>query len=135
MSSFNSGVPEQIPVKKKNFIQALQEKGIQIRTKILKNRKMVCPNCSTTHERQIQKGVDISLATDILRHALQKTCNICIIVSGDEDFKDAIECAKDAGIKIWVASFRNSLSKEIKITADKIIYLDDLFNDIKFTEK
>lgn len=96
---------------------------------------MVCPNCSTTHERQIQKGVDISLATDILRHALQKTCNICIIVSGDEDFKDAIECAKDAGIKIWVASFRNSLSKEIKITADKIIYLDDLFNDIKFTEK
>jgi uncharacterized protein (TIGR00288 family) len=128
---FYDGVPEQIPAKKKEFLYALQAKGIQLRTKVLKNKLTKCQHCGFQTMRYVQKGVDVSLATDILRHAFQGTCDICIVVSGDEDYKDAIDVAKDKGIKIWVAAFRNSLSHELKKSADKVIFLDEIFPEIK----
>lgn len=127
---FYDGVPEIVSLKKKNFLIALQHKGIELKTRILKEKKHHCTACKNIDVRLVQKGVDVSLATDILRHAWQQTCEVCIIVSGDEDYKDAIQCAKDKGVKIWVASFKHSLSKELRI-ADKIIYLEDIFDDIK----
>lgn len=128
---FYDGLPEVIPVNKKNFLEALQKQGITIKTKILKHRINVCPNCKEKTDKYVQKGVDVSLACDIVRHAFQQTCDICIIVSGDEDYKDAIELAKDKGMKIWLASFKNSLSKDIQKSVDKTVFLDDIFDDIK----
>ena len=128
---FYDGVPEDIPIKKKNFLEALQKQGIQLRTKILKNRYHMCNNCNVPTLKSIQKGVDVSLATDILRHAFQQTCEICIVVSGDADYKDAIEVAKDKGIKVWVASFKSALSSEVERTVDKVIILDEIFDKIK----
>ena len=48
---FYDGVPENIPIKKKNFLEALQHQGIQLRTKILKNRKHICKNCGNMDTR------------------------------------------------------------------------------------
>jgi uncharacterized LabA/DUF88 family protein len=127
---FYDGVPEYLPKSKLMFLEALQKQGIQLRTKVLKNRTQKCAKCGNIEQKTIQKGVDVSLATDILRHAWQQTCNICIVVSGDEDYKDAIECVKDKGIKVWVASFKSCLSFEMRKIADKMIFLDDIFNDI-----
>ncbi|MBI5347040.1 MAG: NYN domain-containing protein [Candidatus Aenigmarchaeota archaeon] len=128
---FYDGVPENIPLKKKNFLDSLRKSGIQPRTKVLKNRHYFCNKCGDSGLRAIQKGVDVSLATDILRHAWQGTCDICIVVSGDEDYKDAIDVVKDKGIKVWIVSFKSSLSKELSLSADKVILLDDIFHDIK----
>ncbi len=128
---FYDGVPERIPERKRKFIEALQYQGIQMRTKMLKVRTYRCPSCNGTTQRAIQKGVDVSLATDILRHAFQRTCDICIVVSGDEDYKDAIMVAKDMGIKVWVAAFHRNLSKELRLVADKVIYLEDAFQMVK----
>jgi len=125
------GVPENIPICKKKFMVALQKRGIQIKTKILKHRIITCQNCKKIIDKYVQKGVDVSLASNIVRHAFQETCDICIIVSGDEDYKDAIEIAKDKGVKIWVASFKNCLSIDIEKSADKTILLDDIFEEIK----
>lgn len=132
---FYDGVPEKISTKKRNFLEALEKQGVQLRTKILKEKVQVCSKCKNKDTRQIQKGVDVSLATDILRHAWQNTCNVCIIVSGDEDYKDAIECAKDRGVKVWIASFKNSLSEELRRTADKTIFLENIFDEIKYKNK
>jgi uncharacterized LabA/DUF88 family protein len=97
---FYDAIQEKVNRNKEQFLYALQKKGIQLRTKTLKNRSIVCNKCGNKEIKTIQKGVDVSLATDILRHAWQNTCDICIIVSGDEDYKDAIECVKDKGVKI-----------------------------------
>jgi uncharacterized LabA/DUF88 family protein len=128
---FYDGVQDKLPVKKKNFYEALRRQGIQLRTRVLKDRETTCKQCGFKSTQLLQKGVDIALATDILRHAFQKTCDICIIVSGDQDFKDAIEVAKDRGIKVWVVSFKNSLSRELAMTADRVILLDELFDNIR----
>ncbi len=128
---FYDGIPESIPVKKKNFHKSLSNGNIQLRTKILKTRKHICPNCNHQSTKEVQKGVDVALATDILRHAWQKSCDVCIVASGDEDYKDAIECAKERGLKVWVVSFKRSLSSNLKNSADKIIYMEDIFDHIK----
>ena len=130
---FYDGVPENIPLKKKNFLEALQHQGVQLRTKILKDKRHTCTRCNHTDIKSVQKGVDVSLATDILRHSWQGSCELCIVVSGDEDYSDAIKCVKDKGIKVWIASFRSSLSNDLAMIADKVIYLDDIFDEIKQT--
>jgi len=127
---FYDGVPETIPVGKKKFLEALQHNNIQLKTKILKKRSHKCLDCNVVSKRDVQKGVDVSLATDILRHSLQNSCDVCIIVSGDEDYKDAIEVAKERGVKIWVVSFKNCLSKELRLSSDKLILLDDIFESL-----
>lgn len=128
---FYDGVEENMATKKKNFLEALTYQGIQLRTKILKERTNKCPHCGKDQVRQVQKGVDVSLATDILRHAWQQTCQICIVVSGDEDYKDAIDVAKDKGVKVWIASFKSCLSNGLRRSADKVVYLDDIYDEIK----
>ncbi|MBS3142507.1 NYN domain-containing protein [Candidatus Woesearchaeota archaeon] len=128
---YYDAVPETIPMKKKQFLNALQRKGMQLRLKVLKSRTIQCPSCSKLITRDVQKGVDVSLATDILRHAWQQTCDICIIVSGDEDYKDAIDVAKDKGIKIWIVSFRDSLSSELGRSADRVFYIEDIAHDLE----
>lgn len=132
---FYDGVPESIPLNKKKFHNVLQHNGIQLRTKLLKVRPHFCTKCRNRDLRTIQKGVDVSLATDILRHAWQKTCDICIVVSGDEDYRDAIDCAKERGLKIWVASFKNCLSRDLRKSADKMIFIEDIFEQIKLEKK
>jgi uncharacterized protein (TIGR00288 family) len=128
---FYDGVEENIPLKKKNFLTAIQSEGIQLKTKILKNRTSECYKCGNVSVKLVQKGVDVSLATDILRHSLQQTCEICIVVSGDEDYKDAVDLAKDKGVKVWISSFKSSLSRELRNSADKVILLEDIFEEIK----
>jgi uncharacterized LabA/DUF88 family protein len=124
------GVPEVIPPRKQKFLHALQRAGIQLRTKILKNRTYSCDYCNMPTTRQVQKGVDVSLATDILRHAFQQSCDICIIISGDEDYKDAIDVAKDKGIKVWICSFKRALSYELERSADKVVLIDNIMDEI-----
>ncbi len=128
---FYDGLPDVLPSRKKGFLDALSRSGIQLRTKILRSRPYICQNCGSKEERLVQKGVDVSLATDILRHAWQRTCDVCIIVSGDEDYKDAIDVAKDKGVKVWVASFRHNLAKEVELSADNVIFIDHIFDDVK----
>ena len=131
---FYDGVSSVVPGKKKAFLDAIQSQGIQLRTKVLKQRDFCCEHCAKQNSRMVQKGVDVSLATDILRHAWQQTCEICIVVSGDEDYKDAIDVAKDKGVRIWIASFKFALSAELRRSADKVIYIEDLFDKIQRQE-
>ena len=129
---FYDGVDERLDVNKKNFLTALKEQGIQTKTKVLKNRQFYCNSCKGVRKGRVQKGVDVALATDILRHAWQGSCQVCIVVSGDEDFADAINVARDKGVKVWVASFRDSFSPNLE--ADKKIYLDDITDKIKIIQ-
>lgn len=131
---FYDGVPEKVSKNKKNFMDALRKKGFQLRTKVLKERIVDCEKCGSREVRNIQKGVDVFLATDILRHAWQGTCEVCIVVSGDEDYKDAIDCIKDKGLRVWVVSFRDCLSRELELSADKVILVEDIFDKIGQTK-
>ncbi len=74
----------------------------------------------------VQKEVDVSLACEMLEHALLNHFDVAIVISGDRDFVPAIQHVQSAGKIVEVAAFRTSASEELRRTADKYIELESL---------
>lgn len=71
-----------------------------------------------------EKGIDVRLATDMLTHAFKGNYDTAVLVSGDNDFADAVQAVKDLGRNVEVALFghRNS-SRRLRDVADDSIAL------------
>jgi len=74
----------------------------------------------------IQKEVDVSLACEMLEHALMNHFDVAIVVSGDRDFVPAMKKVQSAGKRVEVASFEGSLDMESKKIADAYHTLEDI---------
>ena len=81
-----------------------------------------------------QKGIDISIFSNVLKLAQEDTYDRAILVTGDGDFVDLIELLEQDNKKIIIWSFKKSLSYKLKMAAgsDNIHYIDDILNDIEF---
>lgn len=82
-------------------------------------------------KQEYQKGIDVALVTELLRMAREDVYDTAIVVSGDNDYKNAIECTKLWGKRVEVASFRSALGGDLKQVADKLIFLDNILDKIK----
>lgn len=128
---FYDAVEEPIDEKKMRFFDKLREFEITIVTKKLRHKTIICPHCkSIDDDVPYQKGVDVALVTDLMSLAIEKAFDVAILVSGDNDFVDAINFIKSKGIKVWVVSFTGCLGEDTMRAADRIIRLDTLFKDI-----
>jgi uncharacterized LabA/DUF88 family protein len=79
----------------------------------------------------VEKGVDIMIATDMLRLAWEDRYDIAILVSGDGDFAYAVQTVKDTGKQVIVAAFTSNLSPELSAVADdREVLTPDYFADI-----
>ena len=79
----------------------------------------------------VEKGVDIMLATDVLRMAWENLYDVAIVVSGDGDFAYALQAVKNYGKHVEVAAFPSNLSWELAQIADKCEYFEpEYFADI-----
>jgi uncharacterized LabA/DUF88 family protein len=72
----------------------------------------------------VEKGVDISLAIDLLDLAYHQTYDTAIIISGDGDFANAVKIVQRMGKHVENASTRSCLSYHLQQTCDKTIILD-----------
>ena len=71
-----------------------------------------------------EKGVDVKIATDILRGAFLDEYNECYIVSSDTDIIPAIRCAIDIKRKTIVyVGFENFISKALDAHCSKTVIL------------
>ena len=71
-----------------------------------------------------EKQVDVYLATQMVALAYENAYDIAYLISGDEDFCPAIELVQQKGKIVVAASFKQSLSHELTLKADRIIKLD-----------
>ena len=79
----------------------------------------------------VEKGVDITLATDLLRSAWQDLYDVAILVSGDGDFAYALQATKDLGKHVVVAAFPSNLSSELaQVADDREFFTPEFFSDI-----
>ena len=79
----------------------------------------------------VEKGVDIMLATDLLRGAWDNLYDVAILVSGDGDFSYAVQAVKDIGKHVEVAAFQANLSMELSQVADnRELFTPDYFNQL-----
>lgn len=70
-----------------------------------------------------QKEVDVSIAVEMLMHAVNDHYDVAVLISGDRDFIPAIRAVQNLGKKVEVAAFRNNAS-------DDIIDIVDTFTDL-----
>ena len=79
----------------------------------------------------VEKGVDIMLATDLLRTAWDNLYDVAILVSGDGDFSYAVKAVKDMGKHVEVAAFQANLSMELaQICDDRELFTPDYFSQL-----
>lgn len=78
---------------------------------MLKDLSVTCAHCGTTVLREVQKGVDLGIATLIVRMAAQGAYDRVMLCAGDGDFEDAISSVK---------------SERLQSHADTVIWLEDL---------
>jgi len=77
----------------------------------------------------VEKGVDVSLATDMLDLAYQNTYDTAVIISGDGDFSRAVEIIQRMGKHVENAITQSCLSRHLQNTCDLTIILDGTFLD------
>lgn len=70
-----------------------------------------------------QKEVDVSIAVNMLMHAINDHYDVAILISGDRDFIPAIYEVQKLGKKVEVAAFRDC-------TADVMVDVADRYNDL-----
>lgn len=79
----------------------------------------------------VEKGIDIMVATDLLKFAWDDLYDVAILVSGDGDFAYAVETAKNMGKHVEIAAFTANLSQDLANAADdRHFFTPEYFNDI-----
>jgi uncharacterized LabA/DUF88 family protein len=77
----------------------------------------------------VEKGVDVMLAVDMLKYAIDQTYDTAILVSGDGDFKPAVDAVKDLGKHVEHAYFAEGATALRKASDNFIILDNDYLSD------
>jgi len=110
--------PEQL-----KFQEKLKHLHIEVVSKSLKIR-------GSTHER-VEKGVDVALVTDMLSLAYKNAYEVAILVSGDNDFLQAVDEVKRSGKRVEIAAFDSSIGKELRDMADDYTSIEQIADEIR----
>ena len=116
-----------------SWLKSAPPAGPQMRVHLykLKNIHTRCPACSHQFDRQEQKGVDVGIATLMIKLAVQNVYDRLILSAGDGDFEDAISYVKsDLHKEIWINGSQANLSTDLQSYADRVLWLDDMTADI-----
>jgi uncharacterized LabA/DUF88 family protein len=106
---------------------------IQVKLYGLKTLKVNCSGCKKSIKRDVQKGVDIGIAT--LALTMINRYDTLILSSGDGDFKDATEYIRNQSNKrLELAVFKTGVSTDLQSMSDKIYWLDEYKDEIRKTD-
>ena len=76
---------------------------------------------------QVEKGVDVLLAVDMLKHAFQNDYDTAILVSGDGDFAELVSAVTNRGKIVKNAAFRSARSEALVKVSHTFIALTDAY--------
>ena len=84
----------------------------------------------------VEKGVDIMIATDLLRLAWEDIYDVAVLVSGDGDFAYAVQTIKNMGKHVEIAAFPANLSWELaNVADDREFFTPEYFSDLWSRQK
>lgn len=116
------------------WIKSAPPKGPRLRVQLyrLKDLHSTCPNCKHDFDRQVQKGVDVGIATLIIKLAAQNVYDRLILSAGDGDFEDAISYVKSELHKeVWVSGSEVNLSTDLQSYSDNVLWIEDMLPAIR----
>ena len=116
------------------WLKTAPPRGPKMRVQLysLKDMHLTCPNCGQPFERPVQKGVDVGIATLILKLAVQNQYERLILAAGDGDFEDAISYVKsDLHREIWLCGFYDTVSADLQSYSDRVVWFDECWDTIR----
>ncbi|MBO5891511.1 MAG: NYN domain-containing protein [Oscillospiraceae bacterium] len=103
----------------------LQEKKIK-----LDRFGISCPSCGTkitnTITTHVDKGTDVNIAVEMLRHGFNHTYDTAVLVSRDADFASVVKILKTLGINVELVVFDTAQKNAQELTdcVDNVVVLD-----------
>lgn len=64
-----------------------------------------CPHCGATMAGTVEKGVDVAIATDMIRLAWEESYDYAVLVSSDADYVPAVEFLNSKGRRVIHVGF------------------------------
>jgi uncharacterized LabA/DUF88 family protein len=116
------------------WLKTAPPQGPKMRVQLykLKNLHVKCQQCATSFDRQVQKGVDVGIATLMIKLATQNLYDRLLLSAGDGDFEDAISYVKsDLHKEIWISGFTNTVSADLQSYADKVVWIDSFWKQVE----
>lgn len=88
--------------------------------------KQNCINCIGSFQEK-EKGIDVMIAIDMIKMALEKEYDIAILISGDGDFVPVCDLVKQCGKEVFSVSVSKGYSSDLKKTQrhrhiDKLLF-------------
>lgn len=124
--SFYGSMPQPKRKSQISFHELLRHNGFDVIIYPLKRRRK--PNGDKPN---VEKSVDVAMAIDFVNSARDDDFDTGILVTGDGDFVQAVNRVTSIGKRVEVASFGNNLSKDLKRSADEIVFLDKIVGKLK----
>lgn len=115
------------------WLKMAAPKGPKMRVQLYEVKAMhcVCPKCSEHFDRPVQKGVDVGIATLIIKLASQNRYDRLMLLAGDGDFEDAIDYVKSELHKeVWIAGFPDSVSADLQSYSDNVLWISDFWPEV-----
>lgn len=103
----------------------LQEKTV----KIEQRHNLMCSNCNNLIEgtitTRIDKGTDVNIAVEMLKHAYNGAYDTAVLVSRDADFAGVVKIIKDLGKNVELVLFDASKNnaQELTETVDNVMLI------------
>ena len=97
----------------------------------LKETRTYCPECRRDISRLVHKGVDVGLATHILRLAYRDVYYALILSSGHGDLKGSVHhVCETLGKNVSLCVFRAGVSGDLQMYANNMYWIDDFADEV-----
>jgi len=97
---------------------------LEVRLGYLLTNTISCEKCNHVHSYQVEKGVDIHIASDMIWMAYKNLYDTAILVSADGDFAPACQVVKNLAKHIENAYFKKSSSWHLLNMCDRQILIE-----------
>lgn len=116
-----------------SWLKTARPAGPQFIVKLykLKDEEYTCPHCKHSFNYQVQKGVDVGLATLIVKLAYQHNYDNLILSTGDGDLEDSVAHVKESLQKrIELCVFKGGVSPDLQSYADRVYWINDFADQV-----
>ncbi len=100
--------------------------GFQLHFSELKEKRRNCPHCRSAFSEHEQKGVDVGIATHMLKLAYSNSFEQALLCSGDGDFAPLVTDLRDTlGKRVSVIGWHNGVAPVLRDAAFRVIHLEE----------
>lgn len=116
------------------WLKTAPPQGPKMRVKLfeLESGPVGCASCGQQLTQNSSESVQVGIATLIVKLAAQWHYDRLVLSARHPALEEAITYVKDELHKeFWLSGFEGSISSNLQMYADEVIWLDELWNEIK----